>query len=70
MEIYNESLRDLLCPSTPPSKIQLLDDKKAGGFMVKGLREEEIDTPEKVGKGLGVGLWVWVGVQDVWRLYD
>ena len=54
LEIYNEQIRDLLCPSTPSARIQILDDRRAGnggggnGVTVKGLMEEDVVSADHV----------------------
>lgn len=47
LEIYNEQLRDLLCPSTPAARIQMMEDKRTGAT-VKGLKEADIYSPAEV----------------------
>lgn len=47
LEIYNEQLRDLLCPSTPAARIQVMEDKRTGAT-VKGLKEEDVYSPAEV----------------------
>lgn len=46
-------LHDLLCPSTPSSKLTLLG-AEGGGVTVKGLREEPVTTAQQV-RGGGAG---------------
>ncbi|RKP36867.1 kinesin motor domain-containing protein, partial [Dimargaris cristalligena] len=52
IEIYNETIRDLLSPSTPDLRIH--DDKKRGVY-VSPLKEEVVNTPEQVIRVLKIG---------------
>jgi hypothetical protein len=45
LEIYNETIRDLLSPSTTP--IRIMEDKKKG-VLVRGVREEIVMNAEQV----------------------
>ena len=54
LEIYNEQLRDLLCPSTPAARIQVMEDKRTGAT-VKGLKEEDVYSPAEVSGEPGGG---------------
>ena len=45
LEIYNELIRDLLCPST--GFLELREDAK-GGVQVAGLSENVAETPQEV----------------------
>ena len=47
LEIYNELIRDLLTPSSPPTYLELREDAK-GTIQVAGLSEVVAKTPEEV----------------------
>ena len=47
LEIYNEALVDLLCPTTPSTAIRVLDDKLKG-VVVHGLKEHVVMSPAQV----------------------
>lgn len=55
LEIYNEQLRDLLCPSTPAARIQVMEDKRTGAT-VKGLKEEDVYSPAEVSEDSLAGI--------------
>jgi hypothetical protein len=59
MEIYNETIRDLLCPENFDLKIH---EDKHRGIYVSPLREDIVTTPEQVMRliQLGEGLSTFV----------
>lgn len=47
VQLYNETLTDLLNPNTPPSDLRIIDSGHAGPY-VRGLTEEVVLSPERV----------------------
>lgn len=47
VQLYNETLTDLLNPSTPPSELRIIDSSPTGPY-VRGLTEEVVLSPERV----------------------
>ena len=54
LEIYNEQVKDLLHPRTPPSSISIREDA-SGGIFVQGVCEEEVHTAEELLRCLEIG---------------
>eukprot|EP01063_Lacrimia_lanifica_P003698 TRINITY_DN119_c0_g2_i1.p1 TRINITY_DN119_c0_g2~~TRINITY_DN119_c0_g2_i1.p1 ORF type:complete len:1452 (+),score=588.59 TRINITY_DN119_c0_g2_i1:77-4432(+) len=56
IEIYNESLRDLLRPSTTAKNLQIREDTN-GGIVVNGAHEELVERPEEAFNQLDNGIF-------------
>ena len=54
LEIYNETVRDLLHPTTQPKSIAVRDDGE-GGIIVMGVQEVEVEGPQNVQELLEIG---------------
>eukprot|EP01059_Diplonema_ambulator_P015028 TRINITY_DN26115_c0_g1_i1.p1 TRINITY_DN26115_c0_g1~~TRINITY_DN26115_c0_g1_i1.p1 ORF type:complete len:1197 (+),score=518.41 TRINITY_DN26115_c0_g1_i1:30-3593(+) len=54
LEIYNETLKDLLRPSTTAKHIQIREDT-SGGIVVTGIHEQEVESVEDLMEQLDAG---------------
>lgn len=55
MEIYNEKVFDLLNPESEMSDLKIHEQQGGGGFYVKGLKENEVQTVAEVVNAMQIG---------------